>query len=105
MTQAEFPSVEAIGAVVHVTFPEAPAIVADRHGLYPAGCLVLCGAAGIIGYAVSHPWLFLHRPKLDTVLGQLPIAVWDYLASRLEIGGHAIIAPRDRYVGARPFPA
>ncbi len=74
MTQADFPSVGAIGAAVHVAFPEAPAIVAERHGLYPAGCLVLCGAAGMIGYAVSHPWRFLHPPKLDTVLGQLPAA-------------------------------
>jgi GNAT superfamily N-acetyltransferase len=73
MTQADFPAVEAIGTVVHTAFPESPAIVAERVALYPAGCLVLCGDASVLGYAISHPWRFLHPPRLDTKLGGLPV--------------------------------
>lgn len=74
MTQADISAVAAIGTTVHPAFPESPAIVAERLALYPAGCLVLCSDAGAIGYAVSHPWRFLHPPKLDAALGQLPAA-------------------------------
>lgn len=72
MTQADVPAVESLGTIVHPVFPAPPAIEAERFALYPAGCLVLCGDAGVISYAVSHRWRFLHPPKLDSKMGQLP---------------------------------
>ncbi len=39
----------------------------------PDGCLVLPSRQGILGYAVSHPWLSGQPPQLNTRLVQLPV--------------------------------
>jgi ribosomal protein S18 acetylase RimI-like enzyme len=72
MNPADLPDVERIGARVHPDHPEEPAVFAERLGLFPAGCLVLAGPAGLLGYTIAHPWRFGQPPSLDTLLGALP---------------------------------
>ncbi len=72
MAPEDLPDVEAVGARVHPDYPEDDAVFQERLRLYPAGCLVLRAGAGIAGYAISHPGLLDHPPKLNTLLGALP---------------------------------
>lgn len=72
MREHDLPSVQRLADAVHRDFPEGTAIFAERLRLYPAGCLVLEDAAGLHGYALSHPWHFGQPPALDTLLGALP---------------------------------
>jgi len=72
MTLADHLAVERIGVLVHPDHPEAPDIFAERLRLFPAGCLVLPGPAGLLGYAIAHPWRFGQPPRLNTLLGALP---------------------------------
>jgi GNAT superfamily N-acetyltransferase len=73
MDQADLPAVERVSDLVHPAYPEDVSVLAERHHLYPQGCLVLLGSKGILGYAVSHPWLFGQPPKLNTRLERLPV--------------------------------
>jgi GNAT superfamily N-acetyltransferase len=75
MVPADLHGVMAVADVVHPTFPERIDVFAEKLALFPAGCLVLVeanAAAGVIGYAVSHPWPALSIPPLDDFLGSLP---------------------------------
>ena len=72
MARADLGSVERIGDLVHPTYPEDAAVIAERLQLYPAGCLVLECRSATQGYAVSHPWLFGRPPALNTELQDLP---------------------------------
>lgn len=72
MTSADALAIAAIADAVHPDFPEEPAVAAERLALGPLGCLVLDGPDGLIGYAVSHPWIFGQPPALNTPLGRLP---------------------------------
>jgi GNAT superfamily N-acetyltransferase len=74
MRAADLARVAEIAGVVHPGFPEASAVAAERLRLCPAGCLVLEGAAGVAGYVLSHPWRAGAAPKLDSLLGALPVA-------------------------------
>jgi GNAT superfamily N-acetyltransferase len=73
MAPADLHGVMAVADVVHPAFPERVEVFAEKLALFPAGCLVLAEAnAGVIGYAVSHPWPALSIPPLDDFLGSLP---------------------------------
>lgn len=61
-----------IARQVHPAYPEDDAVLAERRALFPEGCLVLGDARRIQGYVLSHPWLFLKPPKLNTRLEALP---------------------------------
>jgi ribosomal protein S18 acetylase RimI-like enzyme len=74
MAKADLVSVELIGTLVHPTYPEDAAVIAERLQLYPAGCLVLESGSAPQGYAVSHPWVFGRPPTLNTQLQELPIS-------------------------------
>jgi ribosomal protein S18 acetylase RimI-like enzyme len=56
---------------IHASYPEDPAIFAERLRLYPDGCFVL-DINGVRGYAISHPWAG-DPPKLNKLLGSLPV--------------------------------
>jgi len=71
MTDVDLPRVMDVATAVHPSFPEAPAVFAERLRLYPRGCQVLTRDAAIVGYVVSHPWSGA-PPALDTLLGRLP---------------------------------
>lgn len=72
MREQDLPRVYDVGTSVHPDFPEEEAVFRDRFTIYPAGCFVLEGDGGIIGYGLSHPWTFQEAPALDSVLGTLP---------------------------------
>ena len=72
MRQSDLVDVERVGDAVHPDYPEDATVIAERLRLYPAGCLVLEGEKGVMGYAVAHPWLFGHPPPLNTLLKCLP---------------------------------
>jgi hypothetical protein len=74
MTLSDHKLVEEIAEQVHPDYPEDPSVFAERLRLYPPGCLVLDGAAGLLGYAIAHPWRFARPPRLGTLLGRLPEA-------------------------------
>src|SRR5690606_11826199 len=64
MQAADLAAVQAIADRVHPDFFEAPAILAEKHALYPAGCFVhrsgdaISGqiSGQISGYVFAHPW-------------------------------------------------
>jgi hypothetical protein len=74
---------------------EARAVFEDRIAVYPAGCLALADRVGLMGYAISHPWLAASPPPLDTRLERLPERPGTYylhdvaLARRAHGAGHA----------------
>lgn len=72
MMPADVPAVLEVSQRVHPAYPEDLAIFAERQRLYPAGCFVLADAAGLHGYALSHPWRFGQPPSLNTLLHALP---------------------------------
>lgn len=70
MTPADLPAVQALADVIHPDFPEDAAVFSDRLALHPAGCFILNGSTGTVGYVLSHPWLDRQPPKLNAILGQ-----------------------------------
>ena len=74
MRDGDLPAVLAMAAAVHPGHPESPAVFAERLALYPAGCLVLAGGGGALGYAIAHPWSRGQAVPLDVLLRALPAA-------------------------------
>lgn len=72
MAPGDLPAVSRIAAAVHPGYPEEDAVLAERLALFPAGCWMLEGAEGVLGYAISHPWHRARPPALNTRLGALP---------------------------------
>src|SRR3546814_15196467 len=72
MAVRELPAVNAIATTSYPDHIEDPAIFRERLALFPGGCFVLDGGAGIMGYVISHPAVFGQPPKLTRLLGALP---------------------------------
>jgi len=70
MFVADLPAVQALADVIHPDFPEDAAVFADRLMLHPAGCFMLDGDHGALGYVLSHPWRYKQPPKLNAILGE-----------------------------------
>ncbi len=62
----------ALSATIHQAYPEDDAVFAERLRLYPDGCHVYEAGKSIAAYVVSHPWLVLDAPPLNSLLGKLP---------------------------------
>lgn len=75
MSPRDLHHVEQIAAAVHPMHPEDSTVFEERLSLYPAGCFVLDGAAGVRGYVLAHPWLLGRPPSLNSLLGRLPADV------------------------------
>jgi ribosomal protein S18 acetylase RimI-like enzyme len=73
MTEADLPAVSALADLIHPDYPEDDAVFAERLRLYPAGCHVLARDGTLQGYVVSHPWMDLDPPALNSLLGTLPV--------------------------------
>jgi GNAT superfamily N-acetyltransferase len=73
MQAADLAQAYALGAQVHVLHPERRAVFDERHRLFPEGCRVLAAGSAIGGYLLSHPWPLDAAPKLDTLLGAVPV--------------------------------
>jgi GNAT superfamily N-acetyltransferase len=71
MRPQDIPAVFALSRRVHLDHPEREAVLAEKRGLFPAGCFVLDVGEQVAGYCFSHPW---HDapPNLDTFVIALP---------------------------------
>jgi ribosomal protein S18 acetylase RimI-like enzyme len=78
MRAVDIPAVLAVAERVHPDFPEDAAVFEERLRLYPQGCLVCGRDDAIAAYLVSHPWRAFDPPKLNTMLGQLPVRAKTY---------------------------
>jgi len=72
MTRDDLGAVVAVADVVHVNYPEDPAVFANRLALFAAGCLIAEEDGKVLGYAIAHPGMIGDPPPLDTVLAALP---------------------------------
>lgn len=72
MRAPDLPAASNLAARIHPDYPEDDAVMAERLRLCPAGCFALAGDAGLVGYAIGHPWRARSVPELDTLLGALP---------------------------------
>lgn len=95
MHGADLAAVNGIAEVVHVNYPEDPAVFANRLKLFPAGCLMAAEDGDVLGYCIAHPGIVGEPPALDTVLAALPVA-----ADCLYIHDVALLpAARGRHLG------
>lgn len=72
MAAADLSQVERVANIVHVNYPEDPAVFADRLALFAPGCLMAEEDGEILGYCLAHPGTLGDPPPLDTVLAALP---------------------------------
>ncbi len=72
MTTADLSEVMVVAGQVHPGYPEDEAVFTERLALYPSGCLCLADGKGMAGYVLSHPWLPLDAPPLNSLLGAIP---------------------------------
>ena len=112
MTAADLPAALAVADVVHPSYPEDPAVFAERLALYPGGCLVLAHGGRIIGYIVSHPWCYADPPTLNSLLGALPARPSTYYIHDIALlpeargsgSANAVVSRLIAHAEARGFP-
>ena len=71
-TARDLADILAMADQLHPSFPEDPAVFAERLQLYPAGMRLLELNGRACGYLVSHPWRAREVPPLNTLLHRLP---------------------------------
>ena len=64
--------VERLSAAIHAGFHEDRAVYAERHRLFPDGCMVLAQGSERLGYLIAHPWVAGDPPALGALIGGLP---------------------------------
>lgn len=95
MRTADLDQVMAIAEESHPELPEDRDVVAEKLALFPRGCFVLEGAAGLAGYAISHPSRRFAPPELNRPLRAIPEPANDYYVHDVVVsdayrgGGHA----------------
>lgn len=72
MAPKDVATVVAIADVVHVNYPEDPAVFANRLHLFGPGCLIAEAEDKAVGYCLAHPGKVGAPPPLNTVLAGLP---------------------------------
>lgn len=72
MDPVDLAAVVAVADVVHVNYPEDPAVFANRLALFAPGCLMAEEDGRVLGYCIAHPGTIGEPPPLDTVLAALP---------------------------------
>lgn len=72
MCAEDVASVVAMSDAIHGGYTERAEVYAERRALYPAGCFLLEGGGGPLGYLVSHPWHGSKPPALDQLMEALP---------------------------------
>ncbi len=72
MTAQDLAAVQILADTIHVDHPEDAEVFSERLRLYPQGCLVLAENGRLIGYALTHPWIFGAPPALNSRLGTIP---------------------------------
>ena len=75
MRDQDLSTVVAIADRIHLDYPEAPAIYAERLQLFAGGCQIAMATGGAVhGYAIAHPALLGQPPSLNTLLNALPVS-------------------------------
>lgn len=72
MRADDLAAVNAVADVVHVNYPEDPAVFTNRLALFAPGCLMAEEDGVVLGYCIAHPGTIGEPPPLDTVLAALP---------------------------------
>lgn len=72
MIVADLARVNQIADIVHVNYPEDPAVFANRLALFPDGCRMAEDGALSLGYCIVHPGIIGQPPALDSVMQTLP---------------------------------
>ena len=73
MVAADLDRVNVIANLIHLDYPESPAVFANRLHIFADGCWMAQQEDGLaLGYAISHPGRVGHPPHLDCVLESLP---------------------------------
>lgn len=72
MRASDIGDVIAIAAIVHPGYPEDDEVLEERLTLYAQGCFILELSGKVVGYLLSHPWVYGAPPKLNALLGALP---------------------------------
>ncbi|MGE5516555.1 MAG: GNAT family N-acetyltransferase [Bacteroidota bacterium] len=72
MREEDLAAVNRIADIVHVNYPEDPAVFANRLNLFAPGCLMAEEDGETLGYCIAHPGRIGEPPPLDTVLAALP---------------------------------
>ena len=72
LTPSDLPAIDAIAAIVHPSFPEESAVLAERQRLYPDGARLLEIDGVPSGYVLAHPWRFKALPVLNSLLDAIP---------------------------------
>lgn len=73
MQPAHLTAVHALAKRVHPAYPERAEIAAERLRLAPEWCRVLIAEDSVVAYLLAHPWRLGAPPRLDTLLGVLPL--------------------------------
>lgn len=72
MNADDLDQVDRVANIVHVNYPEDPAVFANRLALFAPGCLMAEEDGQVLGYCIAHPGTIGDPPPLDTVLDALP---------------------------------
>jgi GNAT superfamily N-acetyltransferase len=89
MEPVDLRDVHTIADRIHPDHPEDLAVLAERQRLFPDGCQVLEHDGAIVGYVISHPWLFGKPPALNSMLETLPLQPTSFYLHDLAIGSDA----------------
>lgn len=72
MVVDDLADVLAIANKCHPDYPEEEAVFREKLNLFQAGCSILRRNRQIVGYIISHPYLFGRAVPLNTLLITLP---------------------------------
>lgn len=71
---SDLPALVRLADEMHPDAHERAEVFQEKLHLFPEGCFALEGGDGILGYAISHPWMENDIPPLDAFLDRLPDA-------------------------------
>ncbi|MEK4032582.1 GNAT family N-acetyltransferase [Methylocystis sp. IM3] len=71
---SDLPALVRLADEMHPDARERAEVFEEKLDLFPDGCFAFEGGGGLLGYAISHPWVDNDIPSLDAFLDQLPDA-------------------------------
>src|SRR4028119_1746218 len=72
MRYDDLTAVNQLGDEAHTNYPEDLDVFMERLAVYQAGCFTLNVESRIVGYVISHPWIFENVPPLNSYLTRIP---------------------------------
>lgn len=74
MKSTDLRAISALADEAHPSFPEEPAIFAEKQRLFQNFCFSLAFEDAVVGYCFAHPWLRNSVPALNRLLRTPPSA-------------------------------